>query len=81
MAFLFIKRTIFTFMKRLVGILLISGGASGKKEVMNALRRRIHENLLILSGRGDKDIDYFYEKYGCGEQFFADKSDVGHGTG
>ena len=25
--------------------------------------------LVCLSGRGDKDIDYVYEKYGCGEQF------------
>jgi len=26
--------------------------------------------LVSLSGRGDKDIDYIYEKYGTGEQFF-----------
>ena len=26
--------------------------------------------LVCLSGRGDKDIDYVYENYGCGEQFF-----------
>ena len=25
--------------------------------------------LTCLSGRGDKDIDYVYEKYGCGEKF------------
>lgn len=25
--------------------------------------------LVSLSGRGDKDIDYVYEKYGCGEKF------------
>lgn len=25
--------------------------------------------LACLSGRGDKDINYVYEKYGCGEQF------------
>ena len=25
--------------------------------------------LACLSGRGDKDIDYVFEKYGCGEQF------------
>jgi tryptophan synthase beta chain len=25
--------------------------------------------LVNLSGRGDKDIDYVYEKYGTGEQF------------
>ena len=25
--------------------------------------------LVTLSGRGDKDIDYVYENYGCGEQF------------
>ncbi len=25
--------------------------------------------LVCLSGRGDKDIDYVYEQYGCGEQF------------
>ena len=29
--------------------------------------------LACLSGRGDKDIDYVYEKYGCGEQFNVDK--------
>ena len=26
--------------------------------------------LACLSGRGDKDIDYVYENYGCGEKFF-----------
>ena len=25
--------------------------------------------LACLSGRGDKDIDYVYENYGCGEKF------------
>jgi len=29
--------------------------------------------LVTLSGRGDKDIDYVYENYGCGEQFNLDK--------
>jgi len=28
--------------------------------------------LTCLSGRGDKDIDYVYETYGCGEQFKLD---------
>lgn len=28
--------------------------------------------LVCLSGRGDKDIDYVYEKYGCGEKFSLD---------
>lgn len=28
--------------------------------------------LVCLSGRGDKDIDYVYEKYGCGEKFNLD---------
>ena len=28
--------------------------------------------LVCLSGRGDKDIDYVYEKYGCGENFKLD---------
>lgn len=28
--------------------------------------------LVSLSGRGDKDIDYVYENYGCGEQFKLD---------
>ena len=28
--------------------------------------------LACLSGRGDKDIDYVYENYGCGEQFKLD---------
>ncbi|MBR6729238.1 MAG: tryptophan synthase subunit beta [Clostridia bacterium] len=28
--------------------------------------------LACLSGRGDKDIDYVYEKYGCGEHFKLD---------
>ena len=35
-----------------------------------------HKNgsiLVCLSGRGDKDIDYVYENYGCGEQFDLDK--------
>ncbi|HPY37496.1 MAG TPA: tryptophan synthase subunit beta, partial [Clostridia bacterium] len=34
-----------------------------------------HDNgsiLVNLSGRGDKDIDYVYEKYGYGEQFKED---------
>jgi len=29
--------------------------------------------LVCLSGRGDKDIDYVYETYGCGEQFNIDR--------
>ena len=28
--------------------------------------------LACLSGRGDKDIDYVYENYGCGEKFKLD---------
>ncbi len=28
--------------------------------------------LVNLSGRGDKDIDYVYENYGCGEEFKLD---------
>ena len=28
--------------------------------------------LVSLSGRGDKDIDYVYENYGCGEKFKLD---------
>jgi tryptophan synthase beta chain len=28
--------------------------------------------LACLSGRGDKDIDYVYENYGCGEGFKLD---------
>ena len=28
--------------------------------------------LVCLSGRGDKDIDYVYEKYGTGEDFISD---------
>ena len=28
--------------------------------------------LVNLSGRGDKDIDYVYEKYGTGEQFLKE---------
>ena len=28
--------------------------------------------LACLSGRGDKDIDYVYENYGCGEKFNLD---------
>ena len=27
--------------------------------------------LVGLSGRGDKDIDYVYENYGCGERFLS----------
>ena len=29
--------------------------------------------LVCLSGRGDKDIDYVYENYGCGEKYNLDK--------
>ena len=29
--------------------------------------------LACLSGRGDKDIDYVYENYGCGEKFNLDQ--------
>ncbi len=29
--------------------------------------------LVCLSGRGDKDIDYVYENYGCGEKFILNK--------
>ncbi len=34
-----------------------------------AKERRFGSILVSLSGRGDKDIDYVYENYGCGEQF------------
>mgnify|MGYP002519621412 CR=1 FL=1 len=36
---------------------------------------KVHKSgsiLACLSGRGDKDIDYVYENYGCGEQFKLD---------
>ncbi len=29
--------------------------------------------LVCLSGRGDKDIDYVYENYGCGEKYVTKK--------
>ena len=29
--------------------------------------------LVNLSGRGDKDVDFVYEQYGCGERFFEGK--------
>ncbi len=30
--------------------------------------------LVSLSGRGDKDIDYVYENYGCGEKFLKNNT-------
>lgn len=35
-----------------------------------AKEKKFGSILVCLSGRGDKDIDYVYEKYGCGEEFF-----------
>lgn len=40
---------------------------------------RTHETgsiLVNLSGRGDKDIDYVFEKYGCGDEFLKRKGNV-----
>ena len=40
-----------------------------------AKEHKIGGSILVnLSGRGDKDIDYVYEKYGCGEKFHLDAS-------
>ena len=40
--------------------------------IKHAKNQNLGTILVNLSGRGDKDIDYVYEKYGTGEQFLKE---------
>ncbi|MBO7304770.1 MAG: tryptophan synthase subunit beta [Clostridia bacterium] len=65
----------FFYLSRYEGIIPAIESAHAVAFAMKYARENRFGSILVsLSGRGDKDIDYVYEKYGCGERFF-DKSD------
>ena len=48
----------------------VLGGKEGFLELVKYAKEHKSGSILAcLSGRGDKDIDYVYENYGCGEKF------------
>ena len=61
----------FFYLSRYEGIIPAVESAHAVAFAMRYAKRNKSGSILVsLSGRGDKDIDYVYEKYGCGEQFF-----------
>ena len=65
----------FFYLSRYEGIIPAIESAHAVAFAMRYAKENKFGSILVsLSGRGDKDIDYVYEKYGCGERFF-DKSD------
>ena len=56
---------------RLEGIIPAIESAHALAYAIRYARENATGSILVnLSGRGDKDIDYVFEHYGCGEQFF-----------
>ena len=60
------------------GTIIIFCGMNQVSDIFNYFDKYAKEHktgsiLVCLSGRGDKDIDYVYENYGCGEKFNLDK--------
>jgi tryptophan synthase beta chain len=61
----------FFLLCRLEGIIPAVESAHALAYAVRYARGHESGSLLInLSGRGDKDIDFVYELYGTGEQFF-----------
>lgn len=61
----------FFYLCRYEGIIPAIESAHAVAYAMRYAKAHHHGTILVnLSGRGDKDIDYVYEKYGTGEQFF-----------
>ena len=61
----------FFYLSRYEGIIPAIESSHAVAYAMRYAKRNKSGSILVsLSGRGDKDIDFVYEKYGCGEQFF-----------
>jgi tryptophan synthase beta chain len=65
----------FFYLSRYEGIIPAIESSHALAFAMRYAKKNKSGSILVsLSGRGDKDIDYVYEKYGCGEQFFKNKA-------
>ena len=63
----------FFYLSRYEGIIPAIESAHAVAFAMRYAKENKFGSILVsLSGRGDKDIDYVYEKYGCGESFFTE---------
>ena len=63
----------FKLLARLEGIIpAIESAHAVAYAIKYAKEHKTGSILACLSGRGDKDIDYVYENYGCGEKFKLD---------
>ncbi len=63
----------FFYLCRYEGIIPAIESSHALAYAMRRLRAGDQGAILVnLSGRGDKDIDYVYEKYGTGDRFFQD---------
>ena len=61
----------FFFLCRYEGIIPAVESAHALADAIRYARKHTTGSVLVnLSGRGDKDIDFVKEKYGCGERFF-----------
>jgi len=61
----------FFLLCRLEGIIPAVESSHALAYAIRYARERESGSILVnLSGRGDKDIDYVFEHYGCGEKFF-----------
>ena len=61
----------FFYLSRYEGIIPAVESSHAVAFAMRYAKEKQSGSILVsLSGRGDKDIDFVYEKYGCGERFF-----------
>ena len=64
--------TAFFLLCREEGIIPAIESSHGLAYAIKYAKEHKHGTILVnLSGRGDKDIDYVYEKYGTGEDLLA----------
>ena len=64
----------FFFLSRYEGIIPAIESSHALAYAIRYARENARGSILVnLSGRGDKDIDYVFEHYGYGEQFFGKK--------
>ncbi|MEZ4626921.1 MAG: pyridoxal-phosphate dependent enzyme [Eubacteriales bacterium] len=64
----------FFYLSRYEGIIPAIESSHALAYAMRLARENYRGSILVnLSGRGDKDIDYVFDHYGCGEKFFEQK--------
>jgi tryptophan synthase beta chain len=64
----------FFFLSRYEGIIPAIESSHALAYAIRYARENNRGSILVnLSGRGDKDIDYVFDHYGCGERFFDEK--------